>query len=261
MVVKKYLKFIWEYFKINLQSAMEYRTSFIIQSLFMFLNDVIWVLFWIIFFTKFPSINTWDFKDLMVLYVILSSSWGLVGIFFGNFKYIAEIIRDGQLDFYLSLPKEELTHLLISRAKFDAFGDLIFGILLACIFIPFHLIPLTIILIMLSALILLAFAIILGSFSFYFGSAVEVANQGLMGVLSFGSYPFTAFNGVARFILLTLIPAGFITGIPVELIKNFDLKWFLFMILAVICLWLIALSLFKKGVRQYESGNLINARV
>jgi ABC-2 type transport system permease protein len=261
MEVKKLLKFIWEYFKINLQSAMEYRTSFITQATFMFLNDVIWVIFWVIFFNKFTMINNWAFKDLMIMYVVITSAWGLVGVFAGNFRNIAEIIRDGQLDFYLALPKEELTHVLVSKSKFDAFGDLVFGLILAIVFIPLSHIPLTLLLIVISALILLAFAIILGSLSFYIGSAVEISNQGLMGILSIGSYPFSVFSGYTKFVLLTLIPAGFISGVPVDIIRNFDLGWFLLMVLCAVVLWAIALIVFKLGVRKYESGNLINARM
>ena len=54
MAGKSLFRFIWEYFKVNLQSAMEYRVSFIMQVVFMFLNDVIWIIFWMIFFNKFP---------------------------------------------------------------------------------------------------------------------------------------------------------------------------------------------------------------
>ena len=261
MAVKKTIKLIWEYFKINLQSAMEYRTSFLTQASFMFINDIIWVIFWVIFFNKFPLINAWSFKDLMLMYVIITTSWGLVGVFFGNFKNIAEVIRDGQLDFYLALPKEELSHVLISKSKFDAFGDLLFGIVLGIIFLSLSQIPLAIILIILSAVILLAFAVILGSLSFYMGSSVEIANQGLMGALSIASYPFSAFTGYTKWILLLVIPAGFISGVPVELIKSFNWEWFGGMILAAVVLSTIALIMFKKGVKRYESGNLINVRV
>jgi ABC-2 type transport system permease protein len=97
--------------------------------------------------------------------------------------------------------------------------------------------------------------------SFYIGSSVEIAKQGIMGVLSIASYPFSVFKGYAKFILLTLIPAGFISGIPVNLIKKFSWNWFLLMILFTIILWVVALVLFKKGVKRYESGNLINIRV
>lgn len=261
MEAKKLLKFVWEYFKINMQSAMEYRTSFITQATFMFLNDVIWVIFWLIFFAKFPMINDWAFKDLMIMYVVITAAWGLTGVVFGNFRNIAEIIRDGQLDFYLTLPKEELTHVLVSKSKFDSFGDLVFGLVLALVFIPLINIPLTLFLIIIAASILLAFAVILGSLSFYMGSAVEISNQGMMGILSIGSYPFSVFSGYSKFILLTLIPAGFISGVPVNLIKNFNIEWFLLMLLCAVVLWAIAIALFKIGVKKYESGNLINARM
>ena len=257
----KLLKFIWEYFKVNLQSAMEYRVSFVTQVVFMFLNDIIWLLFWIIFFAKFTVINNWQFTDLVFMYAVIDSSWGLLGMFFGNFRTIAGVVRDGKLDFYLTLPKEELTHVLVSRSRFHAFGDLLFGIVLAIIFVPIVKVPLLIALIILSAIILLSFAIILGSLSFYMGSAVEVANQGMMGVLSFGSYPFSVFSGYTKFLLLTVIPAGFISGIPAELLRQFSWEWFSYMILAAVVLFVIAIVMFKKGIKRYESGNLINARV
>jgi len=261
MAVKNFFKFIWEYFKVNLQSAMEYRTSFIIQSLFMILNDIVWVIFWFIFFNKFNVINNWQFADIMVMMAVITAAWGFTGVFFGNFRYLASVIRDGQLDFFLALPKEELTHVLISKSKFDAFGDLIFGVVLAVIFIPLAKIPLLILLLVLSCMILIGFAIILGSLSFYMGSAVETAETGLMGVLSIASYPFSAFTGYTKFILLALIPAGFVSGIPVEILKNFSLTWLLLMVLCAVVLLALAILIFKAGVKRYESGNLINVRM
>lgn len=260
-MVAKFLKFVWEYFKVNLQSAMEYRVNFLSQAIFMFLNDVIWVIFWFIFFSKFPLVNSWGFSDLMTMMVVITISWGLVGMFFGNFRYLAEVIREGQLDFYLTLPKEELSHILVSKSKFDAFGDVLFGIVLAIFFIPLAKFPLLILLLLISSVIILSFSIILGSLSFYIGSAVEASNQGLMGVLSIASYPFSAFEGYTKFILLTLIPAGFITGIPVEILRSFNLEWLFLTIICALVLFVLAIVIFKKGVKRYESGNLINIRM
>lgn len=261
MGVRKFFKFIWEYFKVNLQSAMEYRTSFLTQTSFMFLNDCIWILFWLIFFNKFSLVNSWTLNDMMIMYMVITLSWGLAGVFFGNFRYIAEIIRDGQLDFYLSLPKEELTHILVSKSKFDAFGDVLFGLVLLILFLPLAKLPLLILLVLVSLLIILSFAILLGSLSFYIGSAVDIANQGMMGILSIASYPFSVFTGFTKFLLLTIIPAGFVSGVPVELLKQFNLQWLLLMVFFAIILLAIALILFKKGIKRYESGNLINVRL
>lgn len=260
-MVVKFFKFVWEYFKINLQSAMEYRVNFLTQSIFMFLNDAVWVIFWLIFFKKFPLINSWGFTEMMLMMAVITTAWGLAGVFFGNFRYLAEVIREGQLDFYLALPREELTHILVSKARFDAFGDVLFGLILAFIFIPLFKIPLFFLLLVLACMIIIGFAVILGSLSFYIGSAVDVANQGLMGVLSIASYPFAVFEGYTKFILLTLIPAGFISGIPVQILTNFSWGWLGLTALCGIILLLIGIFLFKHGVKKYESGNLINVRV
>jgi len=240
---------------------MEYKANFITQATFMILNDIIWVIFWSIFFAKFPVLNEWGFKEMMTMMATITFSWGFVGIFFGNFRYLAEVIREGQLDFYLTLPKEELTHILISKSKFDAFGDVLFGLILAILVVPLAKLPLFFFLTMNSCIIILGFAIILGSLSFYLGSATEAANQGLMSTLSIASYPFSAFSGYTKFILLTIIPAGFITGIPVELIRNFNWPQMIWMMLCAVTIFTIAIKIFKKGIKKYESGNLINVRL
>jgi ABC-2 type transport system permease protein len=261
MVAKKLIKFIWEYFKVNLSSAMEYRTSFFVQTIFMFLNDVVWVIFWMLFFAKFTSVNSWAFGDLMIMQGIITLSWGISGIFFGNFGKLADLIIEGKLDFYLTLPKEELTHMLVSRAKFDAFGDVLFGLISFIVFLPLTKTPLAILFVLLSTIIILSFGVILGSISFFIGNSSELARTGMMSILSFASYPFSSFTGMTKFVLLTLIPAGFITGVPVELLKRFNIDWFLILLGFTIVFAIVAIVIFKKGVRRYESGNLINVRV
>lgn len=254
------MKIIWEHFKINIQSIMEYRINFLLQTIGMFLNDVVWVVFWLIFFTKFTNINNWGFNDMIMLYAVLTLSWGILGILFGNFQNIGYIVRDGGLDYYLSLPVDELINLLTSNIKFQAFGDLFFGIILVIIFLPITKLPLLLILVTLSAILLLSFGVILGSLSFFIGSSGETARQGLFGILSISSYPISIFKGWPKIFLLTIIPAGFVTGIPVELLKNFNLNWFIYMTLATITFATIAITMFKLGVKKYESGNLINVR-
>ena len=246
--------------KTNLQSVMEYRTNFLIQTISMFLNDIVWMIFWFLFFSKFPIINNWFFSDMIVLYAVITIAWGLQGIIFGNFEEIADIIKEGKLDFYLALPKEELLHILISNTHFSAYGDFFFGIAMLFFIDPVKY-PLLLLLIVLSTVIIVAFDILLGSLAFFFGSATEMQRTGRWGMIALASYPQTLFKGFAKFILLVIIPAGFITGVPVELLKNFSLKWLLYMAGYAILLLAVAIWVFKIGVKKYESGNLINVRV
>ncbi len=260
-MVDKTIRFIWDYFKINLQGVMEYRLNFIIQSTFMLINDVMWLLFWWLFFTKFNVVNDWTLNDMIVLYVVTTASFGLLQVFTGNFLEISRIIKEGKLDFYLTFPKDELSHMLVSYMDYDGFGDLIFAIGLTIIFIPLIKWPLLITLIIASSFLLIAFSIILGSIGFFMSSSTEISKAGTFGMMVATSYPFNIFTGITKFLLLTIMPAGFISGVPVQLLRVFNIKWFLLMLIVTVIFCIIAVVLFKTGIKRYESGNLINVRV
>lgn len=255
------LRFIWSYAKINVQSGMEYRWNFILQAVLMFLNDVMWIVFWYIFFKKFPIVNDWGFIDMLLVYSVLTISVGIAGVVFGNYLDIARIIKNGGLDFYLSLPKSELMHLLVSNCRFTALGDLIFGLVIAVGFIDPLKWPLLMVLCVLATAIIVSFAVILGALSFFIGSSTELSRNAIFGLYATASYPYSIFHGATKIILMFIIPAGFVTGIPVALLKGFDLVQLGYMILFTIVIVTLAGILFRKGVKRYESGNAIVARV
>lgn len=198
---------------------------------------------------------------MVLLYAVITLGVGIAGIFFGNFPNIADIIKEGKLDFYLTLPKDELLHLLVSNMRFHAFGDLFFGLAIAIIFIPIIKWPLLLILTTLSGIIILSFAIIVGSITFFIGSSGELTKSALFSLYTLASYPLEIFKGYIKFIMLTIIPAAFVTGVPVKLLKIFDFKSFLIMIIFTIIFATIAVIIFKFGIKKYESGNLINIRL
>jgi ABC-2 type transport system permease protein len=81
------------------------------------------------------------------------------------------------------------------------------------------------------------------------------------GNLVLASYPLSIYEGFTKILLLTIIPAGFITGIPVQLLKQFDWTWFLLMIGFMILISIIAVITFYKGLKRYESGNMLYVRM
>ena len=247
--------------KINIATAMEYRFNFIVQSLSMVANDAIWILFWWIFFQKFTIVNTWQMVDMIKLYAVLTFSFGIAGTIFGNRRRIAEIISEGRLDFFLTLPKNVLLHTLIGKSSWFAFGDVIFGLILAFLSFELSQFPLYFVLCALSATILTSFAVIVSSLAFYMGDARSTSRQLDIGLMSFGGYPLSIFSDTAKMILLTLIPAGFISTIPVELLTQFQWKWFFTLIGFTLLIFLIAVFVFYRGLRKYESGNMITTRM
>ncbi|MBW3019869.1 ABC-2 family transporter protein [Candidatus Woesearchaeota archaeon] len=260
-MVVKHIKLHLEYIKIALSTAMEYRFNFFSQVFGMVLNDAVWAVFWLLFFSKFKTVGGWDVFDMLMLYSIITISFGISGFLFGNRNTFASMIAEGKLDFYMVLPKNVFYHLLVSRNSFMAFGDIIFGLIISFFVLSLDKIPLFILLCILSTIIFTTYATIMNSLAFWFGNTQESSRHLVMGTLSLSSYPFPIFKGFSKFLLLTVLPAGFMSGIPVEILKEFNLVWFLSTLGFSVLILLLAIFVFYKGLKRYESGNNLNVRM
>jgi len=259
MGVKSTFVFLLELYKREIASAFEYRFNFIAQTVGMLLNDMFWLVFWYIFFGKFGSINGWQFKEIILLNAILAGSWGLTVSLFANWKDIAKFIENGSLDYYLTLPKNVLLHLLV-KMQYSGFGDLLYGLGLAFFVVPKSKILIFAVLFLSAAMTILGFGILLGSLTFYFKYFEQIARTAREVFLTFAFYPFSIYSGFTRFFLLFIIPAGFVGGISVEILISFSLKWFLIQILASIFFLSFSVWFFYHGLKRYESGNVIAMR-
>ncbi|MBI5065378.1 ABC-2 family transporter protein [Candidatus Woesearchaeota archaeon] len=202
-------------------------------------------------------------KDAFLLFGFAALTFGLTSVLFGNWRKLNEIISEGKLDFYLSLPKNELLHILISKTFFHSWGDVLFGsaLILLSIDYSFTSILTAITGIITGSILTIAFAIIINSLAFFFGSTKSSSDLGFQVLLAFSSYPLNVFDGFMRFLLFFVIPLGFITNVPVELLKEFNPKLYLALLLVTIIVSLIAYGLFKLGLKRYESGNTINVQI
>ncbi|MCA9926468.1 MAG: ABC-2 family transporter protein, partial [Anaerolineales bacterium] len=79
--------------------------------------------------------------------------------------------------------------------------------------------------------------------------------------ITFATYPNALFTGMARVILYTVIPAGFVGAVPVQMIQTHSGELLLVLLGAAVVLWVIAVAVFYTGLRRYESGSAINVNV
>lgn len=255
--VAKYWRFLTAQWKVNLASAMAYRVSFLSQTIFMFLNDVLLLFIWWVLLERFPDIGGWGMSEIWLMWGLSAGGFGLMAIFCGNSYQFGELIAAGQLDYYLALPKNPLLHILVSRMNMSGAGDLIFGLLIGAMgcyatrasYLLFLLFMTT------SGAILAGFFSIWQCLPFFIGRGDVVGRQIGESLISFSTYPGTIFQGAARFITHFVIPAGFAVYLPVELLASFTWKGLLSVLLAALVVWVIAVLVFHTGLRRYESGN------
>ncbi|MDQ7825306.1 MAG: ABC-2 family transporter protein [Candidatus Eremiobacteraeota bacterium] len=257
------LRFLLSLWRLNISSAMEYRVSFISQALGMMVNDAIMFTFWILFFHRFSKIGSWQLKDMLLLFSIITTAYGIALGFFGNCSKLADHIARGRLDYYLVLPRNVLLHILASRSLFSAWGDLVFGIITFIIAGPHSaeawlLWALTS---LCSAAIMVSVFSLFGSLSFWMGNAAQLAAQLYNSILALAMYPGDIYQGGVKFVVLTVLPAALIGAVPLDIVKH--MRWESLPGLALASLaFIILLSLvFYRGLRRYESGSAMNVNI
>lgn len=251
------------YLAANMAMAMEYRAAFFAQAFGMIINDGLWLSYWMLFFARFPVVRGWERQDVLMLWAMLATGFGLAEVLFGAWRRLAALIAEGQVDFYLVLPKSPLWHLLMSRASPSGWGDLVFGIAVFAIWGQATLARMG--LFVLSALaaggLLLGVGIVVNTLAFFFGQSSALSGQMEMAMIHFSSYPGAIFDGFTRVLLFTLIPAGFINSMPVSVMRDGHMPSLL-IALGAAAAWIAAGQiLFSLGLRRYESGNLMGPRL
>jgi ABC-2 type transport system permease protein len=247
----------------NISAAMEFRTSFWIQVIGMLLNDVAMMTMWYIFFTRFPSINGWGFRDTIMIWSITTTSFGILMTTSRGAFEIARGIAQGELDYYLAFPRDVLWHMSVSKSEIAAIGDLIFGIVLffASGDITIERFVIFVAMSALSAMICWAFIVTTQSIGFFVRNFEEGAQDFFHALLGLSMYPQNVYRGWLKVLTYTVLPTFFAYFIPLTLMREF--KWEL--IAGIVGFWIvscsIAMALFRYGLRRYESGNLIQVKM
>jgi ABC-2 type transport system permease protein len=257
------LGFVLHLIRLNLAGNMEYRASFLSQAVGMFINNGIYFIFWLLFFDRFDEIRGYGIRQIFLLFAIVALGYGLAFTFAGNALQVARLIAQGRLDYYLTLPRPVLLHLLFSRMEPTTVGDLTFGLTAYLFTGRFDGVSAALFLVCaaLAGVIFINFFTISGSLAFFFGNATEWSFHVSNALLTFSLYPLGLFQGLIRAILFTLIPAAFVGAVPVEVVETRN-GWLLggLAIAASVSVF-VMVAFFQWGLRRYESGSAINVNI
>jgi len=262
-MVGKYISLTWEMAKSSILSAMEYRVSFITQIVGMIFNDTALIGVWIIFFARFPAINGWDLHDMMLLFATGTSAFALTMIFARGAMDLAKTISRGELDHFFAFPQNILWHATASKTDISGIGDLLFGVGMF-FFSGYANIAHSLLFVLVTVagtLVFYSFLVVAQSLAFYVGNFEDAAEQLYYALIGFTLYPPSVFSGALKIITLTILPAFFMAVLPAQLIANFS--WLLVGLLLGFTAVITAFAtwFFNRGLRRYESGNLISVKM
>jgi ABC-2 type transport system permease protein len=243
----------------SLKSATSRRLAFLFSVLMMVANNLLFFVTWWIIYQKTPSIGGWEFRDVQLLIGITTFSFGLYALLFFGARKLSDEILFGGLDTYLMAPRNIMLSVSSSKSNITGLGDILTGTIFfwiganspteaaLCIFFSIT-----------GAMIQFASVVLFHSIAFWIGGLREVSDLASETLLLLGSYPGSLFSGVVRVAMFTIIPAGFITTLPVQVIRTLDPLGGLGIIAATIGYLALASWVFSRGLLRYESGSRID---
>lgn len=242
---------------------MSLRGAFLLESALMVTNNLIYFVMWWVFFLQFHDIAGWNINDMAALMAIGSGSYGLSLICFGGFKRLSATILNGDLDPFMTQPKNLLIHLIGSRSYSKGWGHLMTTVILAALggMMTLSKISLLLVSLVCGCLVFTAVGILAHSAAFWLGSIESVARKYCDSLFLFVIYPTNIYSGLLQLIMFTLIPAGIIGFIPVELLSHFSWMKLMLLVSSSISFFALAFFVFHLGLKRYESGNRFGIRL
>jgi ABC-2 type transport system permease protein len=240
-----------------IRAALAERGAFIMRAVLMAVNNAIFFTFWIVLFSRVPQVRGYRLGDMAVLYGIVAVAHGLSVFVAGGLQYLARVIHDGELDALIAQPKPTLLYAAGLRSQPNGLGDIVSGLVLIALSGRVGLlgIPLVVAAGVAGALVLMASAVLLHSAAFWLGRTESASRQFYEATLLFGLYPDTLFTGKIRWMLFTVIPAGFVGYLPASLIRAPDAFTAGAIMAGVAAYGALAVWVFTRGLRAYSSGS------
>lgn len=262
MEVKNQIKVMMLSLKYALMREMLNKVTFLSNIIFMLLNNVSFIIQWIILYSMKDNVGGYTFNQVLILWGMATGTFGFAHFFFKKAFYLSDTITNGKLDSYLVQPKNVLISCITSEVSPSALGDLIYGcIMIVLSGITINKAFLFILFVILGGIVIVDIAVILGSLSFYISRSDIIADTGNNFMIFFATYPDGIFKGITKIILFTIIPIGITTYIPVWVLTKFNLFYLITVIVFTMFITLFAFTIFYKGLKRYSSSNLMISKI
>lgn len=259
----RYFTLLTSYMRVNWRGALEYRANFLFEALLSILEVGMYLFYWKLFFGISNGVGGASYEQLVALIAFNHCIYALLDTVMGNHIWDASgLIIKGQFDVLLVQPASPIFQLFFSGAQPLRAVQLITGTAVYFVIIPItpESIGLYLFGIVVGAMILGSWLVAIHALTFRFGNYLIVIKL-LSVILHFAKKPATIFSGIVRFILYTAIPAAYLGTVQAEQVMKPD--WGTIGALAALAAVapFVAGLIFRRGMRLYESGNLIGARM
>ena len=250
------------YVSIVVRGMMQYKASFLLNSLGQFLVSFSVFLGIYFLFQRFHQVKGYSYSEVLLCYAIVLMEFSLAEMWARGFDTFSGLVRSGEFDRVLVRPRNEILQVLGSKFELTRIGKMTQAIVMfvygvANSHVNWNLSKAVTVIFMLigGTAVFSALFLIYAALCFFTLEGLEFMNVFTDGAREFGKYPIGIYGKKMLLFTTFLVPYALIQYYPLlYLLGKRESVLYLFMPLFA-CLFLLpAFLLWKFGVRHYKSS-------
>ena len=244
----------------DLKSKMSYRADFLISTFGMILTNTVGFMSFYILFKNFPSINGWNYHEMLFLYGFSLVALTPLQCLFDNNWSLRFAVESGDFIKYCFRPINIFFYYISEVFDVKGLGQFVFGIMVL-VYAWSHLgIPVTVLTVLeLILMLITASLFMIAIMNAAAATCFWIVRSGYIMVVMFrfkdyARYPVTIFDGIFRIIFTFVIPIAFIAYYPGLVILRPDeipLLSILSPVIGIVFFWL-SYKFWMLGARKYN---------
>lgn len=255
--MKLYLRF----FKMHLNSQLQYRASFILSFISQFIVFFGYYFTILCLFDNFSNIKGFTLYEVLLTFSIIQFGFAFCETFFRGMDIFDELIISGNFDKLLLRPRNIMLQVFTEEMSLVRFARLLQALIILIISLikinvdwGIYKIITIIFMIISSVVIFLGIFILSASYCFITVKGLEIRNVFTDGGKHMAQYPIGIFKKGFRFIFTFIIPYGFVNYYPLLYILGKKNNRLLMFSPLITLIYLIpCIILFYKGIKKYSS--------
>jgi len=251
----------------RIREQLQYRTSFALQTLGMFVISFLDFAAILVLFANVPQLGGWSVSEVALLYALSSLAFSLTDLVIGHLDLLPQMVRAGTFDLILVRPRGTLFQLVTQDFQLRRVGKIAQSIAILAYALATVRVDWTLERAALLVVIVPAGALIFGSIwvaaiciVFWTIDANEAANAVTYGGSFFAQYPINIYDRWLRRFLAYVVPTAFVAYFPALFILGkpdpLGLPAWLEVSTPLVALMAAAVTalIWRAAVRHYQSA-------
>jgi ABC-2 type transport system permease protein len=224
---------------------------------FMYLQNLLFFLLWVVFFNSVGEIRGWRLADVSMLYGFVAFAVGFAMFVADGVRTLPMRVHDQSFDAFIVRPRHPLPALMFSRSSAASLGDVLSAPLYWFVFggVGFSDVPVLLAAALLGAAIFQAATVLIYSVVFWLPGGGRFSDQLFEILIISSTVPQHNQPLAIKLALFTVIPAGFVSLMPVSIMQEPGLLALAGLLAAALAYGAIAVAVFNAGLKRYVALN------